>query len=132
MNPVCWRVPLKLNAGPTHGGLHSPKFLRRWPRRGPGDSLQLKPHIRQEGPNLGHGLFFEKHSPSIARPRPILVASPSVRLQVPAEGVETGDQLAFLRCHRCDLFQGFLFSPPISPDRCQELLEDQQASGAKR
>ncbi|HAW10556.1 MAG TPA: hypothetical protein DCX12_05720, partial [Chloroflexi bacterium] len=93
---------------------------------------RLKPHIRQEGPNLGHGLFFEKHSPSIARPRPILVASPSVRLQVPAEGVETGDQLAFLRCHRCDLFQGFLFSPPISPDRCQELLEDQQASGAKR
>jgi EAL domain-containing protein (putative c-di-GMP-specific phosphodiesterase class I) len=53
-------------------------------------------------------------------------------LQVTAEGVETPEQLAFLRRNRCDLFQGYLFSPPTSPDRFEELLRAQQAGGARR
>jgi EAL domain-containing protein (putative c-di-GMP-specific phosphodiesterase class I) len=27
--------------------------------------------------------------------------------------VETEEQLAFLRLHGCDAFQGYLFSPPV-------------------
>ncbi|MBJ7595513.1 MAG: EAL domain-containing protein [Candidatus Dormibacteraeota bacterium] len=35
-------------------------------------------------------------------------------LSVIAEGVETAVQLAFLRRHGCELFQGYLASPPVS------------------
>jgi diguanylate cyclase (GGDEF)-like protein/PAS domain S-box-containing protein len=52
-------------------------------------------------------------------------------LKVTAEGVETPAQLAFLRRHGCDLLQGYLFSPPVPPDRFEELLRGQQASGAR-
>jgi EAL domain-containing protein (putative c-di-GMP-specific phosphodiesterase class I) len=32
-----------------------------------------------------------------------------------AEGVETQEQLELLRKLHCDEYQGFLFSPPVSP-----------------
>jgi diguanylate cyclase (GGDEF)-like protein/PAS domain S-box-containing protein len=51
-------------------------------------------------------------------------------LQVTAEGVETPEQLAFLRSNGCDLLQGYLFSPPVPADRFEELLRGQQASGS--
>jgi EAL domain-containing protein (putative c-di-GMP-specific phosphodiesterase class I) len=49
-------------------------------------------------------------------------------LSVTAEGVETPDQLAFLRRNGCDLLQGNLFSRPVPADRFEELLRDQRAS----
>jgi diguanylate cyclase (GGDEF)-like protein len=52
-------------------------------------------------------------------------------LAVTAEGVETPEQLAFLRRNGCDLLQGYLFSPPVPPDRFEELLHDHRTSGAQ-
>jgi EAL domain-containing protein (putative c-di-GMP-specific phosphodiesterase class I) len=33
-----------------------------------------------------------------------------------AEGVETAEQREFLRYHRCDRAQGWLFSPAVAPE----------------
>jgi diguanylate cyclase (GGDEF)-like protein/PAS domain S-box-containing protein len=42
----------------------------------------------------------------------IIAMAMSLGIDVVAEGVETAEQLAFLRARRCQLMQGFLFSPP--------------------
>lgn len=46
--------------------------------------------------------------------------------KVLAEGVETAQQLEFLKLQRCDQYQGYLCSPPIPADKFQQLLEKQQ------
>jgi EAL domain-containing protein (putative c-di-GMP-specific phosphodiesterase class I) len=43
-------------------------------------------------------------------------------LTVVAEGVETHEQLAYLRAHQCDYTQGFLLSRPVPADDALELL----------
>jgi diguanylate cyclase (GGDEF)-like protein/PAS domain S-box-containing protein len=46
----------------------------------------------------------------------------SLKLRVVAEGVETLEELEFLRAHRCDEAQGFYFSRPVPPRQFAELL----------
>jgi diguanylate cyclase (GGDEF)-like protein/PAS domain S-box-containing protein len=46
----------------------------------------------------------------------------SLRLKVVAEGVETAEQLAFLRHHGCDEVQGYYFSKPVPPDEFERML----------
>jgi diguanylate cyclase (GGDEF)-like protein len=45
-----------------------------------------------------------------------------INVQVIAEGVETKEQLDFLRSQDCDTVQGYYFSPPVYPDSFIELL----------
>jgi predicted signal transduction protein with EAL and GGDEF domain len=56
----------------------------------------------------------------------------SLKLRVVAEGVETEEQLTFLRAHGCDEAQGYYFSRPVPPDQFARLLETgiQRASAA--
>jgi diguanylate cyclase (GGDEF)-like protein/PAS domain S-box-containing protein len=47
-------------------------------------------------------------------------------LKVIAEGVETDEQLAFLRENDCDELQGYRFSRPLPPQEIQELLRQEK------
>jgi EAL domain-containing protein (putative c-di-GMP-specific phosphodiesterase class I) len=52
----------------------------------------------------------------------IIALAHSMKLKVVAEGVETQEQLAFLREYQCDVMQGYLFSRPVSGDEVLTLL----------
>lgn len=54
----------------------------------------------------------------------IIAMAHSLGLKVIAEGVETEEQLAFLRAHRCDEMQGYLFSRPIPAEAFTQLLRE--------
>ena len=47
----------------------------------------------------------------------------SLKLRVVAEGVETEEELAFLRAHHCDEAQGHYFSRPLLPPQFARLLK---------
>jgi diguanylate cyclase len=58
----------------------------------------------------------------------IISLAHSLRLKVIAEGVETPEQLGFLRSMGCDQYQGFHFSPPLPAAAFHELVAGQQSS----
>jgi len=54
--------------------------------------------------------------------RAIIALGHNLKLQVIAEGVETIEQLTFLRDHDCDQMQGYYFSPAVGQDGLQDML----------
>ncbi|MHB8483264.1 MAG: EAL domain-containing protein [Nitrospiria bacterium] len=63
--------------------------------------------------------------------RAIIAMAKSLKLKVIAEAVETADQLAFLKTHFCDEFQGFYFSPAVPSDVLTAILRDHAALKTK-
>ncbi|MEH6434480.1 sensor domain-containing protein [Massilia sp. DD77] len=64
-------------------------------------------------------LYAEDHA---VIPRAIIALGHNLRLQVVAEGVETEEQLTFLRDHGCDQMQGFYFSPAIPCEHLKDMV----------
>ncbi len=58
----------------------------------------------------------------------IIVLGQSLNLEVLAEGVETREQMEFLKNHMCNSYQGHIFSMPVEPSQCLALLEKQANS----
>jgi EAL domain-containing protein (putative c-di-GMP-specific phosphodiesterase class I) len=56
--------------------------------------------------------------------RAIIAMAHSLRLKAIAEGVETGEQLCFLRDLGCDEMQGYHFSKPLPEDEFLRLLQN--------
>ncbi len=56
----------------------------------------------------------------------IIAMAKSLGLEIVAEGVETAQQLEFLRQRNVELIQGYYFSPPLSGEDFRKMLEHRQ------
>jgi diguanylate cyclase (GGDEF)-like protein/PAS domain S-box-containing protein len=65
--------------------------------------------------------------------RTIIQMGHSLGLEVVAEGVESREQLDFLRAENCDFAQGHLFGDPMTGEEfCEVLIADNQGTGKYR
>ena len=62
----------------------------------------------------------------------IIAMARNLKLLVIAEGVETGEQLAFLKKLSCDEYQGYLFSKPVPAAEFSRLLKQRLAADQVR
>ena len=62
--------------------------------------------------------------------RTVIAMAHNLGLRVLAEGVETQDQLDFLREHGCEEVQGFIVSQPLPPDQFVPFVSKHIATGA--
>jgi EAL domain-containing protein (putative c-di-GMP-specific phosphodiesterase class I) len=46
----------------------------------------------------------------------------ALKMEIVAEGVETPEQLAWLRSKACEQYQGFLYSPPVPVPHFEQIL----------
>jgi diguanylate cyclase (GGDEF)-like protein len=90
-------------------GYSSLSYLRRFPL----DKLKIDRSFVRE-------LMSNQDDASIVKA--IISLAHNLRLRVVAEGVETVDQLEFLRGLGCDQYQGFYCSPAVPPDAFIQLL----------
>jgi EAL domain-containing protein (putative c-di-GMP-specific phosphodiesterase class I) len=87
-------------------------YLTRWPI----DHLKIDKAFVQAIGRAGNG------GADAAIVVAILAMAKSLGLEVTGEGVETQDQLDFLRGHGCELMQGFLFSRAVPFDQLESIL----------
>ncbi len=59
--------------------------------------------------------------------RAAIAMAQGLDIEVAAEGVETVQQLEFLKSCNCDLAQGFLISRPMQPEKISALLRSEIA-----
>ena len=96
-------------------GYSSLSYLKRFPL----DTLKIDQSFVRE---------ITTDSDSAAITTAIIAMARSLKLRVLAEGVETEEQLAFLRDHGCHAMQGFLYSRPISPGEFVRFFQERCAA----
>ena len=67
-----------------------------------------------------HDLTADPRNMAIAKA--IISMARNLKLKVIAEGVESKEQLDFLKSQKCDVYQGFLFSKPLPIEDLKKLL----------
>jgi EAL domain-containing protein (putative c-di-GMP-specific phosphodiesterase class I) len=68
-----------------------------------------------------HDLPHDEHGKAIAAA--VISLGHNLNLRVIAEGVETEEQMAFLRDNDCDEMQGYFFSRPVPAAEIEELIK---------
>lgn len=95
-------------------GYSSLTYLKRFPI----DKLKIDQ-------SFVRGLAHDPNDREIAAT--IIAMARSLKLSVLAEGVESEQQLAFLRQHGCDYYQGFLFHRPAPAEELEAWLREHSA-----
>ena len=90
-------------------GYSSLSYLKRFPL----DSVKIDRSFIQDLPRDGDDAGITQA---------IIAMAHSLRLAVIAEGVETAEQLEFLRSNGCDEMQGYHFSRPLPEDQLARML----------
>jgi len=90
-------------------GYSSLSYLRRFPV----DALKIDQSFTRQISALGEDTAIVTAVIAMAR---------SLNLRVVAEGVESLEEVRFLRAHQCDEAQGYYFSPPVRPEQFARLL----------
>jgi len=67
-------------------------------------------------------VLTEPDSASLARS--MISIGHNLGIKVIAEGVESAEQLSFLRAAGCDELQGYFYSPPLPPQACMQFLQE--------
>ena len=97
-------------------GYSSLNYLKRFPL----DTLKIDRTFIRDLPGDGD---------DAAITQAIIAMAHSLRLRVVAEGVETAEQLSFLRTYDCDEIQGYYFSRPQPESDIAPLLQANVAGG---
>ena len=100
---------LKLSIDDFGTGYSSLSYLRRLPL----DELKIDR-------SFFVSLFEDEKSRALVSS--LIYLSRNMNLRTVAEGVETKKQLQFLQEEGCDLYQGYLFSPPVPPEKILDML----------
>ncbi len=103
------RLGVNLSIDDFGTGYSSLSYLKRFPI----DVLKIDK-------SFVHNITTDPDEAAIARS--IITLAQSLRMRVIAEGVETEQQLGFLRRHRCDQIQGYYFSRPLPASDFEQLL----------
>jgi len=68
---------------------------------------------------------LEENRNSRALVEAIIAMGHSLKLEIVAEGVETEEQLNFLRNRNINMIQGYFFSPPVAAEEFRAMLQDE-------
>ncbi len=83
----------------------------------PFDGLKIdRNFISPAGSDIGNQVIAEA----------VIALSNLLQLKVTAEGIETAQQLAWLKALDCELGQGYFFSPPVSAAQATDLIDARQ------
>jgi EAL domain-containing protein (putative c-di-GMP-specific phosphodiesterase class I) len=104
---------IKISLDDFGTGYSSLSYLRRLPI----NSVKIDKSFVEDLPN---------NPEAVAVATAIISMTHSLNLEVIAEGVETDEQLEFLRKNHCDLIQGYIFSRPLPADQFQSLLREER------
>jgi EAL domain-containing protein (putative c-di-GMP-specific phosphodiesterase class I) len=99
-------------------GYSSLNYLRRYPVH----TVKLDRSFLDEVP---------QNDPAGALVESVITMAHTLGKRVTAEGVETAEQLDFLRARGCDSAQGFYLARPMSAAALSEILESRRPGGSE-